>query len=92
MKGCCCMTDYFVTVKAEVLYEKANSILAKYEKYLDTCETPLECIESIYKTFCVYSKRIIMCSDEKSYKELERNVNEYDTIIENVFSSALIGA
>ena len=33
-----------------------------------------------------------MCSDEKSYKELERNVNEYDTIIENVFSSALIGA
>lgn len=92
MKGCCFMTNYLVTAKAEVLYEKANDILAKYEDYLNNCDAPLECIESIYNTFCVYSKKIIMCSDENSYVELERNVNEYAAIIENVYSSATIGA
>ena len=32
-KGCFVMVDYMITAQAEVLYEKAYGILAKYTKY-----------------------------------------------------------
>ena len=41
------MKNYLVTAKAEVLYEKAFSVLAKYSKYLDESKEPLECIANV---------------------------------------------
>ena len=38
--------DYLVTAKCEVLYEYANSVMAKYEDYLDS-ESALDCIKNI---------------------------------------------
>ena len=39
--------DYLVTAKCEALYEYANSVMAKYEDYLDS-ESALDCIKNIY--------------------------------------------
>ena len=86
------MSEYLVSVQAEVLYEKANNILAKYEKYLNEASETLDVIEELYKNFCVYTKKIILCSDEIDYKRMERNVNEYDRIIDNVYSVTAVGA
>lgn len=36
--------DYLVTAKCEALYEYANSVMAKYEDYLDS-ESALDCIK-----------------------------------------------
>ena len=33
--------DYLVTAKCEALYEYANSVMAKYEDYLDSASTAL---------------------------------------------------
>lgn len=43
--------DYLVTAKCEALYEYANSVMAKYEDYLDS-ESALDCIK-IFMTICV---------------------------------------
>lgn len=38
-KGCFVMVDYMITAQAEVLYEKAYGILAKYTKYTSNKKT-----------------------------------------------------
>lgn len=92
MKGCCLMTNYLVTAKAEVLYEKAFSVLAKYSKYLDETKEPLECIRVLYESLSNYPDKIILCDNESSYDTLKKNIDEYENIIDNVSISIPVGA
>lgn len=86
------MSGYLLTVKTEVLYEKTFGILAKYTKYLNSTKEPLDCIRVLAERLAEYPPQIIDCSDEETFKRLEKNINEYKKIIENVDSPVAVGA
>ena len=46
------MSNYLVTAQAEVLYEKAYGILAKYSNLSNENDIP-ECIKKIEDNFCL---------------------------------------
>lgn len=83
---------YLLTAKTEVLYEKAFGILAKYANYLNNEKEPLDCISLLADKLAEYPPRIIDCPDEDAFNTLERNINEYKKIIDDVTSSAAAGA
>ena len=78
------MSNYLVTAKAEVLYEKAHGIMAKYENYFLNTRNPLEFIKAIYDNLCTYSDKIILCSDEETYENLKCNIDEFEKFILNI--------
>lgn len=86
------MTNYLVTAKAEVLYEKAHGIMSKYEEYFSKTEKPLDCIKSIYDILCTYSDKIVLCADEESFEALRNNINEFENIINNVYKTSMVSA
>ncbi len=86
------MTNYLITAKAEVLYEKTFSVLAKYVKYLEETQEPLECIRTLYESLSNYPDKIMLCDNETSYDILKKNIDEYEIIIDNITVSIPVGA
>lgn len=86
------MTNYLITAKAEVLYEKVFSVLAKYSNYLDNTKEPLECIKVLYESLSDYPDKITLCDNESDYTAMKRNVDEYENIIDNISISLPVGA
>ena len=82
--------DYLVTAKCEVLYEYANSVMAKYEDYLDS-ESSLDCIKNIYDDLCDYNTKILLCDSIERYELLLKNIKEFDSIIKHVSDSVMSG-
>ena len=76
--------DYLVTAKCEALYEYANSVMAKYEDYLDS-ESALDCIKNIYDDLCDYNTKI------EQYELLLKNIKEFDSIIKHISDSVMSG-
>ena len=54
------MTNYLITAKAEVLYEKTFSVLAKYVKYLEETQEPLERYMRVYQIIPIKLCFVIM--------------------------------
>ena len=86
------MSSYLLTAKTEVLYEKTFGILAEYADYLNTTKEPLDCIRFLADKLAEYPPQIIDCPDKETLNQLERNIDEYKKIIENVNSPVAIGA
>lgn len=86
------MSSYLLTAKTEVLYEKTFGILAKYTNYLNSTKEPLDCIRVLAEKLAEYPPQIVDCSDDATFNQLERNINEYKRIIENVNSPFAVGA
>ncbi len=82
--------DYLVTAKCEALYEYANSVMAKYEDYLES-ESALDCIKNIYDDLCDYNTKILLCDSIERYELLLKNIKEFDSIIKHVSDSVMSG-
>ncbi len=82
--------DYFVTANCEVLFEYANGVMAKYEKYLRS-ENALDCVRKMYKDLCSYNTKIILCNNQSNLDALYSNIKEYDWIIEHIPSTISVG-
>lgn len=82
--------DYLVTAKCEALYEYANSVMAKYEDYLDS-EPALDCIKNIYDDLCDYNTKILLCDSIEQYELLLKNIKEFDSIIKHISDSVMSG-
>ena len=86
------MRSYLLTVKTEVLYEKTFGILAKYTAYLNKTADPFDCVRVLAEKLAEYPPQIIGCEDEKTFAKLEKNINEYDRIIDNINTPLAVGA
>lgn len=86
------MRSYLLTAKAEVLYEKTFGILAKYTAYLNNTADPFDCVQVLAEKLAEYPPQIIGCEDEKTFAKLEKNINEYDRIIDNINTPLAVGA
>ena len=80
------MGNYITRVKAEVLYEKTFRILGKYDDFLSTTNNPYDYIKVLSESLAKYLPKIIQCEDEETFLNLERNINEYERIIDNASS------
>lgn len=78
--------DYFVTANCEVLFEYANGVMAKYEKYLRS-ENALDCVRKMYKDLRSYNDKIICCDNQSEFDELLSNVKAYNSFIDYTISS-----
>lgn len=81
--------DYLVTAKCEALYEYANSVMAKYEDYLDSNRLWLH--KNIYDDLCDYNTKILLCDSIERYELLLKNIKEFDSIIKHVSDSVMSG-
>lgn len=86
------MTDYLVTARAEVLYEKVFSVFAKYSRYINSSSQPLECIKLLYDNLASYPDKVILCDNQKTYELLENEIDAYDKIIDSIYYPSVIGA
>lgn len=85
------MGNYLTRVKAEVLYEKTFRILGKYDDFLSTTNNPYDYIKVLSESLAKYLPKIIQCEDEETFLNLERNINEYERIIDNASSFEMAG-
>ena len=79
------MPNYLVTAQAEVLYEKAYGILAKYAKYTyaENSNAP-DCIRKIEDELSAYAQNIVLCKDQTEIDDVKKNLAVYENIIDNI--------
>lgn len=81
------MPNYLVTAQAEVLYEKAYGILAKYIRFANSNkESCPQCIKYIEINLVSFAKKIILCETEKEIENAKLNLKIYENIIDNAVS------
>lgn len=79
------MSQYLITAQAEVLYEKAYGILAKYAAFTnDNNDNIPECIKKIEYDLADFARKIILCDTVKDIENVKRNLIIYENIIDNI--------
>ncbi|MDD6488286.1 MAG: hypothetical protein PUG48_00510 [Clostridia bacterium] len=79
------MPNYLITAQAEVLYEKAHRILAKYMWFeINNKETCPQCIKSIVIDLSAFAKKIILCETTQDIENAKLNLIIYENIIDNI--------
>ena len=87
------MPNYLVTAQAEVLYEKAYSILAKYIQFANSNkESCPQCIQDIKISLVSFAKKIILCKTETEIENVKLNLTIYENIIDNINVLSSMGA
>lgn len=77
------MSNYLVTAQAEVLYEKAYGILAKYSNLSNENDIP-ECIKKIEDNLADFARKIILCDTMEDIENVKQNLTIYENIIDNI--------
>lgn len=87
------MVDYMISAQAEVLYEKAYNILAKYTKVTSNKgnEYP-HCIDDMKLDIVKLAKKIILSKTQKEIDQAKISLNVYDNIINNISELTKTGA
>ena len=79
------MVDYMITAQAEVLYEKAYGILAKYTKYTSNKENDYpRCLDDMAISIAKLSKEIILSETQSDIDQARISLTIYDNIINNI--------
>lgn len=79
------MSNYLVTAQAEVLYEKAYGILAKYAAFTNDNNNDIpECIKRIEDDLADFARKIILCDTAEDIENVKRNLTIYKNIIDNI--------
>ena len=79
------MVDYMISAQAEVLYEKAYNILAKYTRLTSNGEDeyPL-CLNDMKLDIVKIAKKIIMSKTQEEIDQAQLSLTVYDNIINNI--------
>lgn len=79
------MVDYMISAQAEVLYEKAYNILAKYTRLTSNGEDkyPL-CMNDMKLDIVKLAKKIIMSKTQEEIDQAQLSLTVYDNIINNI--------
>ena len=87
------MVDYMITAQAEVLYEKAYGILAKYTKYTSKKEKDYPCcLDDMAVSIEKLAKKIILSETQSDIDQAEISLTIYDNIINNISELSKLGA
>lgn len=80
------MVDYMISAQAEVLYEKAHSVLAKYARYTDygNKKNYPQCIDSMELDIVALAKKIILCETQEEIDNAKTSLFIYENIIDNI--------
>lgn len=79
------MNNYLVTAQAEVLYEKAYNILAKYTRLTSRKDGKYpRCIEDMEINLVSLAKKIILCETQEEIEQTKTSLAVYENIIDNI--------
>lgn len=87
------MSNYLVTAQAEVLYEKAYNILAKYARLTSNNEKEYpRCIDDMEVNIVKLAKNIILAENQEEIEQAKISLTVYDNIINNISELSKSGA
>lgn len=87
------MVDYMISAQAEVLYEKAYNILAKYTRFTSNKEKKYpRCMDDMEIDIVRLAKKIILAENQEEIDQAKISLTVYDNIINNISELSKSGA
>ena len=86
------MVDYMISAQAEVLYEKAYNILAKYTRVTSNKEKEYpHCMDDMKLDIVKLAKKIIISKTQEEIDQAKISLTVYDNIINNISELTKVG-